>query len=132
MREATNPASLPTPPGYSQVVRVGGGTTIYIAGQVALDEDGNLVGEGDFEGQTRQVFTNLVSALGAVDARLEDLVKIGIYVVEHGELKLDVIRRVRDETFGDITPPASTLLGVDRLAVPGLMIEIDGIAFLED
>lgn len=132
MREALNPASLPPPPGYSQLVRISGGTTIHIAGQVAWDRDGNLVGEDDFEAQTRQVFTNLVEALRAGGATPADLVKIGIYVVDHDTAKLETIRKVRDGLFGEITPPASTLLGVQRLAVPGLLIEVDGVAFVED
>ncbi|HEX6286793.1 MAG TPA: RidA family protein [Acidimicrobiia bacterium] len=132
MRDAINPPSLPPPPGYSQVVRISRGTTIYIAGQVAWDEEGNLVGAGDFEAQTRQVFANLVAALHSASADVADLVKIGIYVVDHDPEKLDVIRRVRNALFGDITPPASTLLGVSVLAVPGLMIEVDGVAFVED
>jgi enamine deaminase RidA (YjgF/YER057c/UK114 family) len=132
MRESINPPSLPTPPGYSQVVRVSGGTTIYIAGQVSWDEDGNVVGAGDFEAQTRQVFRNLGAALGAVDARLSDLVKIGIYVVDHDRSKLQTIREVRDGFFGDITPPASTLLGVESLAAPDLLIEVDGVAVVQD
>lgn len=128
MREAINPETLPPPRGYSQVVEVSGGTTIYVAGQVAWDRDGNLVGEDDFEAQTRQVFQNLVAALVAAGAGLKDLVKIGIYVVDHDMEKMTIVRRVRDELMGHHTPPVSTLLGVDALAVPGLMIEIDGIA----
>jgi len=132
MRESINPPSLPPPAGYSQVVRVSGGTTIYIAGQVAWDEDGQLVGATDFEAQTRQVFHNLAVALAVFDAALSDLIKIGIYVVDHDNSKLQTIRLVRDKFFGDITPPASTLLGVAGLAVPDLMIEVDAIAFVED
>lgn len=132
MRESINPPSLPTPAGYTQVVGVSGGTTVYIAGQVAWDEDGNLVGGRDLEAQTRQVFHNLAAALAAVDAELSDLVKVGIYVVDHDSSKLQTIRLVRDEFFGDITPPASTLLGVEALAAPDLMIEVDAIAFVED
>ncbi|HSM43654.1 MAG TPA: RidA family protein [Acidimicrobiia bacterium] len=131
MREAINPPTLPTPPGYSQVIRVSGGTTIYIAGQVAWDSENNLVGRNDFETQTRQVLTNLVAALDAVDAGVEHLVKICVYVVDHDANKLDVIRRVRDEFFGDITPPTSTLLGVSTLALPDLMIEIDAVAYVD-
>jgi enamine deaminase RidA (YjgF/YER057c/UK114 family) len=131
MRESINPPTLPTPAGYSQVVRVSGGISIYVAGQVAWDEDGNLVGAADFEAQTRQVFHNLAAALAAFDAALSDLVKIGIYVVDHDSSKLQTIRLVRDELFGDIPPPASTLLGVEGLAVPDLMIEVDAIAFVE-
>lgn len=131
MRDFIDPDRLPTPPGYTHVVRVSGGTTIFLAGQVAWDEDGKLVGRGDFEAQTRQVFTNLVEALRGAGAELADLVKIGIYVVDHDEEKLGIIRRVRDEHFGDMKPPASTLLGVDRLAIPDLLIEIDGIALVD-
>lgn len=128
MREAIDPPTLPTPPGYSQVVQVSGGTTIYVAGQVAWDADNNLVGPGDFEAQARQVFTNLVAALEAAGAGPEDLVKINIYVVDHDAEKLDVIRRVRDEILDYITPPTSTLLGVAALALPDLLIEVDAIA----
>lgn len=131
MKRAIDPPSLPRPPGYSQIVQVSGGTTAYIAGQVAWDAQNDLVGHGDFEAQTRQVLTNLVEALEAIDAGLQDLVKITIYVVDHDIEKLEVIRRVRDEFFGDITPPTSTLLGVAALALPNLLIEIDAVAVLE-
>jgi enamine deaminase RidA (YjgF/YER057c/UK114 family) len=131
MREHINPPTLPQPPGYTQVVKTSGGTTVYVAGQVAWDANGGLVGDADFEAQTRQVFSNLMAALDAVGARPEHLVKVGIYIVGHDPDKLAVVRRVRDEAFGDITPPASTLLGVESLAVPGLMIEADAIAVLD-
>lgn len=130
MRRTTNPAGLHDPLGYSHVVSVSGGDTIYLAGQVAWDTDGQLVGQDDFEAQTRQVFSNLEAALEAVGAGLADLVRIGIYVVDHDLERLGIIREVRDEFFGDINPPASTLLGVVALASPGLMIEIDGIAVI--
>lgn len=128
IREHLNPDTLAPPPGYSQVVKVTDGTTIYLAGQVAWDRDRNIVGENDFEAQTRQVFHNVAEALAAVGAGFGDLVKIGIYVVDHDMEKMAIVRRVRDEIMDGITPPASTLLGVEALAVPGLMIEIDAIA----
>jgi enamine deaminase RidA (YjgF/YER057c/UK114 family) len=128
LKEAINPPSLPAPPGYSQLIRTAGGTTVYIAGQVAWDSDNELVGAGDFEAQTRQVLVNLIGALEAVGAVPEDLVKICIYIVDLDRDKLDTLRRVRDELLGDITPPVSTLLGVARLALPELMVEIDAIA----
>lgn len=128
IREHLNPDTLAPPPGYSQVVKVTDGTTIYLAGQVAWDRDRDIVGENDFEAQTRQVFHNVAEALAAVGAGLGDLVKIGIYVVDHDMEKMAIVRRVRDEIMDGITPPASTLLGVEALAVPGLMIEIDAIA----
>jgi enamine deaminase RidA (YjgF/YER057c/UK114 family) len=131
MREAINPPTLPTPPGYSQVIRVSGGTTIYIAGQVAWDEEGRLVGGGDFEEQARQAYKNLVTALTEAGATPSDLVKVGIYVVDHDLDKLKVIRNVRDQILNVDPPPASTLLGVERLAVPDLLIEVDAIAVVE-
>jgi enamine deaminase RidA (YjgF/YER057c/UK114 family) len=128
---ALSPSTLPPAPGYSQIVKVSGGTTIYIAGQVALDEEGQLVGEGDLEKQARHVFTNLVTALSEAGATTSDLVKIGIYVVDHDLDKLKLIRRVRDEVLYVDPPPASTLLGVEHLAMPDFLIEADAIAVVE-
>ncbi|MGH8952757.1 MAG: RidA family protein [Acidimicrobiia bacterium] len=130
-REARNPSTLPPPAGYSQIVEVSGGTTVYIAGQVAWDTDGEVVGVGDFEAQARQVFANLVEALAAAGATPSDLVKIGIYVVDHTPEKLGVIRRVRDELLGGDPPPTSTLIGVQTLALPDLLIEVDAIAVVD-
>jgi enamine deaminase RidA (YjgF/YER057c/UK114 family) len=130
-KNALSPSSLPPAPGYSQIVQVTGGTTIYIAGQVAWDREGNLVGKDDFEKQARQVFTNLVTALAEAGATPTDLVKVGIYVVDHDVDKLSIVRGVRDEIFDVDPPPASTLLGVQRLAVPDLLIEVDAIAVID-
>jgi enamine deaminase RidA (YjgF/YER057c/UK114 family) len=128
---ALSPSTLPPAPGYSQIVKVSGGTTIYIAGQVAWDEEGQLVGEGDFEEQARQVYRNLVTALAEAGATPSDLVKVGIYVVDHDLEKLKVIRGVRDQILNVDPPPASTLLGVNRLALPDLLIEVDAIAVVD-
>jgi enamine deaminase RidA (YjgF/YER057c/UK114 family) len=130
-KSALNPSTLPPAPGYSQIVKVSGGTTIYIAGQVAWDEEGQLVGEGDFEEQARQVYRNLVTALAEAGATPSDLVKVGIYVVDHDLEKLKVIRGVRDQILNVDPPPASTLLGVNRLALPDLLIEVDAIAVVD-
>jgi len=127
---AINPSTLPTPPGYSQIVQVSGGTTVYISGQVPLDASGTVVGPGNLERQARQVFSNLRVALTEVGATPDDLVRIGIYVVGHDDEKLDVIRRVRDEELPANPPPASTLLGVERLAMSVFLVEVDGIAVI--
>jgi enamine deaminase RidA (YjgF/YER057c/UK114 family) len=127
-RRALNPKTLAQPPGYSQVVEVTGESLVFIAGQVSWGEDGRIVGQGDFEAQARQVFNNLVRALDAVGATPADLAKLGIYVVEHDVEKLAIVRRVRDEILGVDEPPASTLIGVERLALPDLMIEVDAVA----
>jgi enamine deaminase RidA (YjgF/YER057c/UK114 family) len=130
-KKALSPSSLPPAPGYPQLVQVSGGTTIYIAGQVAWDQEGNLVGKDDFEKQARQVFDNLVTALAEAGATPSDLVKVGIYVVDHDLDKLRIVRGARDEIFNVDPPPASTLVGVQRLALPDLLIEVDAIAVID-
>ncbi|MGH8915157.1 MAG: RidA family protein [Acidimicrobiia bacterium] len=128
---AINPPTLHAAPGYSQIIRVTGGTTIYIAGQVAWDAGGKLVGPGDLEAQARQAFTNLLAALSAAGAQPSDLVKVGIYVVGHSPEKLGIIRAVRDEIFQAGALPTSTLIGVQSLALPDLLIEVDAIAVID-
>ena len=130
-KTASNPPTLPPAPGYSQINSVTGGTTIYIAGQVSYDPEGRLVGPGDLEAQARQVFANLVTALTEASASPSDLVKLGIYVVEHDADKLALIRSIRDEILVADPPPASTLIGVQSLALPDLLIEVDGIAVVD-
>lgn len=130
-RRAFNPPSLPPAAGYSQIVEVSGGTTIFIAGQVAWDQEGRLVGPGDLEAQARQVFANLATALAEAGGTPADLVRVGIYVVDHDVEKLGVIRTVRDEILQADPPPASTLIGVQSLALPDLLIEVDAIAVID-
>lgn len=130
-KNSSSPPTLPPAPGYSQIVEVTGGRTVYIAGQVALSTDGQVIGPGDLETQARHVFTNLVTALAEVGATPSDLVKIGIYVVDHQPDKLATIRRVRDETLQADPPPASTLIGVQSLALPDYLVEVDGIAVVD-
>jgi enamine deaminase RidA (YjgF/YER057c/UK114 family) len=130
-KHAINPPTLPAPPGYSQVVQVSGGSTIFISGQVSLGASGEVVGAGNLEQQARQVFANLNTALAAAGATSDDLVRIGIYVVGHDDDKLALVRRVRDEELPANPPPASTLLGVERLAIDDFLIEVDGIAVID-
>jgi len=120
-----NPTALSTPNGYSHVVVTQGGRTVYVSGQVPLTKDGKLVGVGNMEAQTRQVFANLKAALAGAGADLKDLVKINILTTDASQLP--AIRKVRDEFLpGD--PPASTFMEVKALFRPEVMIEIDGIA----
>jgi len=123
-----NPPALSRPPGYSHVVEVGAGRTLYVAGQIALDREGNVVGEGDFAAQTSQVFENLQAALAAGGATFADVVKITVFVTDVSHLQ--TFREIRNRYItGD--PPASTLVQVVRLARPELMIEIEAIAVVE-
>ena len=120
-----NPAALPTPNGYLHVVVTQGGRTIYVSGQVPVAKDGKLVGAGNMEAQTRQVFENLKAALTGAGAELKDLVKINIYTTDASQLA--AIRKVRDEYIkGDL--PTSTFMEVKALFRPDVMIEIDGVA----
>ena len=75
--EAVNPPALMKPHGYSHAYEVQGGKTLYIAGQVALDREGILVGPGDLAAQFRQVCENLRAAVGARGGQLTDIVKPG-------------------------------------------------------
>ena len=125
----TNPPTLSTPTGYTHVVEVRGGRTIYIAGQVAFDRAGNVVGERDFKVQARQVMENVKAALAAGGATFANVVKITTFVTDLSELK--ALREIRSEYFGP-NPPASTLVKVVALAAPELMIEVEAIAVVSD
>ena len=123
--ERMNPAGLSTPTGYSHVVSTRGGRTIYIAGQIALDAQGNLVGKGDLAAQTRQVFANLEVALKAAGAAFANVVKTNYYLRDASQVA--VVREVRAKYFTKELP-ASTLIEVPRLAQPDFLIEIEVIA----
>jgi enamine deaminase RidA (YjgF/YER057c/UK114 family) len=127
--ERLNPGDLHQPSGYTHVVRTRG-TTIYIAGQVALDTQGNLVGPGDLGAQARQVFRNLGSALAAAGAGFEDVVKMTTYIVDYAPEKRDAYRAARSEFISGALP-ASTLVGVQALAQAAFLIEIEAVAVLD-
>jgi enamine deaminase RidA (YjgF/YER057c/UK114 family) len=99
---------------------------IYIAGQVALDPTGTLVGPGDIRAQTRQVLQNLRTALQAVGVGFEQVVKLNYYLVD--ATQLPVVREVRDEFINTHQPPASTAVEVRRLVRDDLLIEVDTVA----
>jgi enamine deaminase RidA (YjgF/YER057c/UK114 family) len=126
-----NPAGVAASPAYTHVVEVSGGRTIFVSGQVALDEKGALVGRGDLRAQTRQAFENLKRALGAAGARFEDVVKMTYYVVGYRPEQLAAIREGRSEYLSKTHPPASTLVGVDALFQEGVLIEVEATAVVE-
>jgi enamine deaminase RidA (YjgF/YER057c/UK114 family) len=124
-----NPPELGTPPGYSQVVDVCAGRIIFIAGQTALDQDGELVGKNDFASQARQVFHNLNVALQSAGCTAANLVKMTVFLREMGNLQ--TYRDARNHFFATTTPPAApaiTLVEVSRLYGPDFLIEIEAIA----
>jgi enamine deaminase RidA (YjgF/YER057c/UK114 family) len=124
-----NPETLSAPPGYTHVVEVRGGRTVYISGQVPLDKAGNIVGIGDFAAQTTQVFENLKLALASVGATFDNVVKNNMYVTDMSNIQM--LREVRLKYYGK-NAPASTLVQIVKLARPEFMIEIELIAVLPD
>jgi 2-iminobutanoate/2-iminopropanoate deaminase len=122
----SNPPTLSKPTGYTHVVEVPGpAKMVFIAGQIALDKDGKVVGEGDMKAQAEQVFKNLEAALAAAGAKFTDVVKMNTYVTDMD--KAPAVREVRAKYFGETTP-ASTLVQVVKLARPEFMLEIEVIA----
>lgn len=120
----SNPETLPVPPGYSQLVTTDG-PTAFVAGQVALTPDGRVVGEGDFESQCRQVFTNLLTAVRSAGGSAETIVKLNTYVTRMSDLS--TYRRVRDEFIPASAAPASTLIEVPHLFRPEFLVEIEAV-----
>ena len=128
-REIIHPGSVHSTAGvgYSHVAKAG--DTCYIAGQVALDPEGNLVGQGDIEAQTHQVYANLQAILEELGGSLDDIVKLTTYLTERSHL--EAFRRVRNRFFTDAFPPTETpLLFVSGLAHPDYLVEIEAVAFL--
>ena len=120
-----NPPTLSQPKGWAQVVIATGSRTIYIAGQTAIDKNGNVVGLGDFRAQAIQVFENLRAALATAGAGFKEVVKVNYYLLDMANAP--VMRQVRDSYFKSDFP-ASTLVEVGKLARSEFMLEIEAIA----
>ncbi len=112
--------------GYSHVAKVG--NTLYIAGQVAQDVEGNLVGKGDFETQARQAYTNLKNIVEEAGGNVKNIVKMTTFLTHHNYV--EAYRRVRNEFFSDPFPP-NTLLMIESLASPDYLIEVEAVAVLD-
>ena len=124
-----NPSGLVKPTGYTHVVVAPDGRTVYIAGQVAFDSTGAVVGQGDFAAQAEQVYRNLERALQSVGGSMADLVKTTTFITDIKNLPS--LREVRSRRLSKTQPPANTLLQVSSLARPELLIEIEAIAILD-
>jgi reactive intermediate/imine deaminase len=125
-RRFLSPDTLPVPFGYSHVVDAPAGRIVFVSGQIPLDATGNLVGEGDFAAQVRQVFENLSAALVAAGAAWSDVVKLNYFVRDIGEVA--ALRAIRDEYVNTEQPPASTLVEVNRLFRDDVLVEIEAVA----
>ncbi|MBD2703055.1 RidA family protein [Spirosoma sp. BT702] len=128
-----NPPQLPNwEQAFSQVVVVKSDSlqTIYLSGQVAMDQNLKLVGEHDLKRQATKAFENLQIALASVGAAPKDVVKITIYVKDYKPTDATIVGDVFRNAFPHKNLPASTWLGVQALALEGLLIEIDAVAVM--
>ncbi len=130
--ETINPTSLFNSQqyGFSQIVVTNPGKMIFISGQVAWDENQQIVGENDLAKQTQQALDNLKIALEAAGATLENVVMLRIYKVNYQKEDGAIISQLLKTRFGTDNPPASTWLSVLGLANEGFMIEIEAQAVL--
>ena len=124
-----NPPGLTKPTGYTHVVVAADGRTVHIAGQVAFDSTGALVGAGDFRAQTERVFANLRIALASVGATFSDVVKTTTFITDLANTA--VLREIRGKHLDPARPPANSLLVVASLARPDLLIEIEAVVVLK-
>lgn len=128
--QCINPADLPIPQTYSQVVVATGSKLVFISGQEPEDRHGKLVGRGDLATQARQVFANLGRALAAAGAAPTQVARITIYVVDYDrDACLPIIEKARLGLFGD-HKPADVVLGVASLS-PDYLIEVDAVAVID-
>jgi enamine deaminase RidA (YjgF/YER057c/UK114 family) len=125
-----NPPQIAASPVYTHVVETSARRTIYISGQVALNQSGHIVGENDLYAQTVQVCENIKFALAAVGATYADVIKLTTFMLDITQIQ--ILRDVRQQYINLSNPPASTTVEVSRLFRPGLLIEMDAIAVLPD
>ncbi len=126
----TNPGGAYPPRGYHHIVTAGGGKTVWMAGQVAYDENRNLVGGSDVGLQTRAVLANIGHRLAAVGAGPEHVVRITTYVADYRPDHLATIMEELNAFFGADNLPTNTLIGVSCLAAPELLVEIEPVAVI--
>jgi 2-iminobutanoate/2-iminopropanoate deaminase len=113
--------------GYSHVSKVG--PMLFLAGQIALDREGRLVGKGDIEAQMHQTYANMQSILQELGGDMQDIVKLTTYLTDRQNLQ--GFRNVRDKVLRPPFPP-NTLVFIDGLASPDYLVEIEAIAVLRE
>jgi 2-iminobutanoate/2-iminopropanoate deaminase len=126
--KAIQPKTLNDPrPRYTHGILAEGGRLLFIAGQTSVDKDGNVVGKGDIEAQTAQVYKNLIAVLQEAGGSLDNLVMTTTYIVDRKYR--EGYNKVRMQQY-KANPPTSTLVIITGLAHPDYLIEINGIAVL--
>ncbi|WEO77857.1 RidA family protein [Cryobacterium sp. SO2] len=124
---AVIPEGLYTHPSFSPAVRASG-ETIYVAGQLALSPAGEIVGPDDIDVQLERIWFQIESILAAAGASLADVVRVTAYTTDVAFVQ--AIVAARQARFAGLTPPASALVVVAGLALPGSVVEIDAVAVL--
>ena len=126
-----NPDGVTKPAAYTHVVTAQGSRIVYIAGQTSVDKDGNVVGAGDLAKQAEQVYENLKTCLASVGATFADVTKLTTFIVSYRpSADREILGAVRQKYISAENRPASTLVGVQSLATPDYMIEIEATAVL--
>ncbi len=127
--EIINPDSLfsSVPMGYSHAVKAGGTVDIHCSGQIAWDKAHNVIGD-DVGEQARQALANLKQVLTSAGADVADIVRLRTYVVNLNPSLLEPIGKAIGDFYGDVTPAANTMIGVQSLALPEFLIEIEATA----
>jgi enamine deaminase RidA (YjgF/YER057c/UK114 family) len=126
-----NPPALNPANGFTHAVTATPGKTVYVSGQVSVNEKAEVVGKGDFRAQVEHTFENLKAALAAAGATFKDVVKVTYFVVGLKPEHVPIVREVRRKYLDADSPPASTLVGVAALVVPDWLIEIEAVAVVE-
>ena len=129
-----DPEGLPKAPSHRQVAIASGSNLVFLAGQVAWDADGELIGEGDLAAQLEQCFLNVATALAAAGGSFDDVAKLTIYVVNWSVDKMSLLMEGIGRAYAKlgITPMApASLIGVDILFEPRILVEVEAIAVLD-
>lgn len=123
------PETMPKSVGYSQLAMVTGGRIVFVAGQVALDKSGNVIGRNDFGAQVQQVFENIKAAVEAAGGDFSDVIKLNSYFLDLSHLSK--FREVRDKYVNLENPPVSTAIQVPGLFRPEFLVEIEAVAVVK-
>lgn len=130
-KKFVNPPGMKPLGMYTHVTVATGGSLAFISGQVSVDGQGKVVGAGDIRAQAEQVFENLKAALDGIGASFEDVVKFTIYIVGLNPERRKAVMEVRGRYISHQNPPAATMIGVQNLVEPELLLEIEAIVALD-
>ena len=130
-KDYLNPKELNQPKFYTHAVTAEGARRlVYVSGQVSWDAAGAVVGKGDMRAQSEQVFKNVSAALKAAGAGWSDILKMNAYMVGMNAERVTAYREVRQRFLKEGALPASTLVGVEALVHPDLLLEVEVVAAL--